>query len=150
MNTLDKILNILSTYPKGTFETNKKTKLSEIFENNIPKELNNYGVYIFTEKESNIETIVYIGKNGTINKKGQFCTHSLARRIMQGKEERFELKKKNFKVYWFVTISKSDLDSNNQLEPPVNVSNIPSVVECKLLENYYGLEGQLPKYNSAF
>jgi len=151
MNTLDEILNILSTFQlKDTFGTNGKTKLSDIFEKDIPKELNNYGVYIFTETANHKETIVYIGKNGTMEQNGQFSDHSLKKRIMQGKRKQLWVDKQNFKVYWFVTINKMDLDARNQLKSHIDVANIPSVIECRLLEKFYELERQLPKYNNVF
>jgi len=151
MNTLEKTLEILSTFTlKGTFDTNKKTKLSEIFGKDIPKELNNYGVYIFTETANNKETIVYIGKNGTMEQNGQFSDHLLKKRIMQGKRKQRWVAKHSFKVYWFVTINKMDLDTRNQLKSHIDIASIPSVIESRLLEKFYELERQLPKYNNAF
>lgn len=93
MQTLDHILKLVSKYSlNGNFQTNKKTKLSEIFnKNSIPKQLENYGVYIFTEKneKTGFEDIVYIGKNGTINTSGKFGDHTMNKRIMQGKKSHF-------------------------------------------------------------
>lgn len=134
---LEQVLEVVSSYElHDKFETNKKTKLSEIYPNKtIPKALRNYGVYIFTLKNE----IVYIGKNGTLNEKGKFGNHTLNNRIMQGK-----LKwtgSNNYTVYWFVTYSKGD---------KLNATNFPSVVECELLKKYYELREKLPKHNNSF
>jgi len=144
MTTLEQILALLSKYTlNGTFQTNNKTKLSDIFKS-IPEDLKNYGVYVFTEMDKNInqEYIVYIGKNGTINSNGRFGDHTLNKRIMQGEKKSKWLSSNNYKVYWYVTIKKSyDM---------VSSYNIPSVVECELLRKYYDLENKLPKHNNAF
>lgn len=142
MPTLSTILKMLSKYHlKGSFETKGKTKLSDIFSPNpIPKDLDNYGVYLIVDKN---DEIVYIGKSGTIKQNGEFGNHTLSRRIMQGKPW---LKGKNYTVYWFVTIK----NKKGKLKSHISTYNLPSVVECELLRKFYKLERCLPEHNSAF
>lgn len=146
MTTLEQILKLLNHYQLyGIFQTNKKKNLRSIFyPNSIPKELSNYGIYIFTyiNDKTNKEEIVYIGKNGTVNNKGTFGTHTLNKRIMQGKLKSKWIEAENYKVYWFITIKKS--------ESEIIPNNIPSVVECDLLKKYFELEKKLPKNNNTF
>lgn len=145
MKTLDYILKLLSAYqPQGAFQTNRRVTMSKIFNNQpIPNELDNFGVYIFTETcpIRNEEVIVYVGKNGTLYQNGSMGNHSLKKRIMQGKMKSKWFEENDFKVYWFVTIEKGSL---------VNAKDIPSVVESEILRTYFDLERKLPKYNSTF
>ncbi|MDR1846832.1 MAG: hypothetical protein LBR17_01780 [Bacteroidales bacterium] len=138
MSTLTEIQKMLSKFTlNGSFETNRKTTLKT-----IPSELDNYGVYFFTEKDNDDEKIVYIGKSGTMNQNGEFGKQTLRKRIMKGKKKKEWLSKNNYKVYWYVT-------SENKCSKCSE--NIPAVVECSLLKKYYELnKGKLPKYNNAF
>ena len=146
MSTLEQLLKMLSRYKiNGTFQTNQKGSLSKIFcPKLIPKKLRNFGVYIFTEKnsETDVEEIVYIGKNGTLNNDGFFGNHTLNKRIMQGKIKSKWLVNNNFKVYWFITILRSEVD--------IIPNDIPTVVECDLLKKFFELEKKLPKNNNNF
>lgn len=146
MTTLEQILKLLDQYRlNGTFQTKKKKNLRSVFfPKLIPKELKNFGVYIFTEIniETNKEEIVYIGKNGTMYNNGTFGNHTLSNRIMQGKIKSKWLETDNYKVYWFVTIETSESD--------IIPNNIPSVVESNLLKKYFELEKKLPKNNNTF
>ncbi|MGL4908484.1 MAG: hypothetical protein ACRC3G_04045 [Bacteroidales bacterium] len=165
MPTLNNLLKICSRYPiNGSFNTENKTKLSDIFHPHpIPKDLNNYGVYIivkcakenrdnFCKNDQECEDgreIVYIGKSGTLKKNEVlkpsviFGEHSLSKRIMQGKKKQDWLAKNCYKVYWFVTIKKT-------VNPVINPDHIPAVVECALLKEFFAMKGCLPIYNQAF
>ncbi len=141
METLKELTKLVEKYDlNGCFETSKKQRLSEIFGNKIPEELDHYGVYFFTD-ELDKDEIVYIGKNGTLKNDGKFGNHTLKKRIMQGKLKTEWLTEKSYKVYWFVTVKKG-----SEISP----KNIPGFVESKLLKKYFQLEGRLPKYNNSF
>lgn len=128
----------------GAFQTSRIGTISKIFSNEpMPVELNNFGVYIFTEicQINNEELIVYVGKNGTLKNNGTMGNHTLKKRIMQGKMKSKWFEENDFKVYWFVTLEKGS---------PINAKDIPSVVESEILKTYFHLERKLPKYNSTF
>ncbi|MGL4956092.1 MAG: hypothetical protein ACRC9X_02830 [Bacteroidales bacterium] len=174
MPTLNNLLKICSRYPiNGSFNTENKTKLSDIFHPHpIPKDLNNYGVYIivkcakenrdnFCKNDQECEDgreIVYIGKSGTLKKNEVlkpsviFGEHSLSKRIMQGEKKQDWLAKNYYKVYWFVTITKTVCKKNSS---PKKIQrsqavHIPAVVECALLKEFFAMKGCLPIYNQAF
>lgn len=99
------------------YQTTKVCKVHHV------KYLNNYYAHLNELKAS---AFSYVDKNSII---GTVGSHTLNKRIMQGKIKSKWIETDNYKVYWFVTAEKSEFE--------IIPNNIPSVVECNLLKKIF-------------
>jgi len=128
---------------KGHFFFEKDKNLKELSKDvpDLP------GVYYILRLSRGKIDLVYIGKSGTILQNGSFKEQGLNGRLnnkQEGikREDFFNEKciKENIDaldIYWFVSF-----DNKNQ--------DIPGFVEGTILQRYFEIHGQLPRWNKEF
>ncbi|QOD59424.1 hypothetical protein H9I45_08560 [Polaribacter haliotis] len=115
---------------------------------NAPK--NGVGIYLVYELKNGRINLVYIGCSGKIKQNGtkKVRIGGMCDRIINGKQfggprkQTWKLKLTDEKidaldVYWYETFDKNNTD-------------IPSFVEGLILQRYFEIYGQLPKWNREF
>jgi hypothetical protein len=143
MSLATKINDLTIKYSKGSFGFHSNDKLSQILiKNSVPNKPGAYIIYAKTETEG--KEIIYIGKSGTMNTKGEFSDQMLLGRLKakQDKISREKYYKNLIKEYnfrslffqWFVSF-----DENNKI--------LPAKLECDLIQVYYDENKKLPLLN---
>jgi hypothetical protein len=139
---MDKILKKYKHFSEFTFTSNDVlTKVC-----NAPK--TGAGVYIvYQVDKKNTESLVYIGKSGTLYQSETWSAQLLYGRINNtvGKIKRevfwknmiMQHKLKHLRVEWYVTFDDS-------------IKHIPAYVEALLLQEYYSKYRSIPAWNFQF
>jgi hypothetical protein len=91
--------------------------------------------------------LVYIGKSGTLKHTGEFCKQLLCKRINNRHEkasrqkyfeEKLRIEKlSHLRIAWYVTFD-------------VDCQDLPGYVEGVLIQEFYNINGVLPKWNKGF
>ena len=137
------MFEILKKYEtNGSFLFNREDRLNQ--KCNAPN--NKSGVYLFYDNESN--ELIYIGRSGKLNNDGTMFVRQggIKKRIVNGKQfgqprrKSLPLKMeeegiKTLKICWFITHSS-------------NYTDCPSIIKCKLLNEYEAKTGNLPRWNN--
>ena len=140
---IQEFINIFDN--KGSFELLSNENINEVvLRENVPDE---YGVYIIYGIKDNLESIIYIGKSGTLKNNGKFKDQALRKRLTMKQEgmkrKDFFVKIINDKNYdklrfqWFITY-----DTNN--------NDLPGYAEAKLIQAYVEDNNCLPLLNKSF
>lgn len=105
------------------------------------------GVYYIMRLSRGIIDLVYIGKSGTMEQRGNFKSQLLRSRLNNKQEglkrqDFFEHKCKQERIealdiYWFVTFDKANQD-------------LPGYVEGILLQRFFEVHGCLPLWNKEY
>ncbi len=105
------------------------------------------GVYLWSDSEDNI---IYIGKAGTLKTDGTYKQHTIRQRNLatRGKVNGRDVLTANYVQQImmndempFMTITALNFDTEEI---------IPAFFEAQLLQDYYNIERELPKYNKSF
>jgi len=111
--------------------------------NNVP---NDFGVYIVSKISDLKESIIYIGKAGSINNDGSLKKQGIRKRLgnKQGGIARTEYflnymkrNKTSLRFEWYVTFNQ-------------DLCLLPSLVEAELIQKYYNEYKKLPELNKSF
>lgn len=126
---------------QGSFIFSLGNRLAEV-SSSVPHSPGVYIVEINPTKE-----IVYIGRSGTYNQRGQFSKQLLQKRINnshdgKSRQNYFEEKLKtervnSIKISWYVTFDKKHTD-------------LPAYVEALLMNEFFRKHKKLPKWNKGF
>ena len=105
------------------------------------------GVYLWSDSEDNI---IYLGKAGTLKTDGTYKQHTIRQRNLatRGKVNGRDVLTANYVQQIisndempFMTITALNFDTEEI---------IPAFFEAQLLQDYYNIERELPKYNKSF
>jgi hypothetical protein len=144
MNNDAEILNYCDAkYPSnGIFEFHRNSLLSKAC--NAPE---SYGVYLIFSSCNGTNTLVYIGKSGTVQGSGEFKDQNLSGRIKNKqdgvKRQEYFIRKIDEEnidkliIKWYVTANKEKVD-------------LPGYVEGVLMQMYFDANKSLPKWNKEY
>jgi hypothetical protein len=139
------ITHYLNNNKHGNFYLNRGEKIEQVLtDNQVP---NQYGVYIIYSVKSNQESLIYIGKSGTMTTSGEFKSQGIKNRLKavatndmpRGKYFQQIIQKQGFdklKFIWIVTFDDT-------------VKELPAYSEAKLLQLYFDYYGELPALNKS-
>lgn len=133
-------------FERGEFKLKKNGNLREIVKNEkVPK---SRGVYVIWSVTNGTETVVYVGKSGTVAADGTWGAQTLRSRIVSGKQQGasrrvffptvIEKSEGHLRFEWFVTSGQFDGEL------------LPAFAEALLVQEYYGEYKRIPCLNKKY
>jgi hypothetical protein len=108
---------------------------------------NQIGVYLWADSEGNI---IYIGKAGTLKTNGNYTTHTVRQRNLAPRC-RVDGRDVLTADYIRQILEQGEIDSVTITALTFDTTRIvPAFFEAQLLQEFYSVEGILPRYNKSF